>query len=151
MKRMLMTLAAAAGLTVTAGAARADWGGYTTAGPAAPAAAPVPGQVAGPNTLFGAGAPGPQGPTQYGLNPHLRKMFRLNGGCNTCDGYGKHGGYGGPGGFGGGYGAGGFGGGGAGGPGYAPPYTPVMQGTLAFPHHPFVRSPRDFFMYEPNR
>jgi hypothetical protein len=26
-------------------------------------------------------------------------------------------------------------------------YGPVQQGTLAFPHHPFVRSPRDFFMW----
>jgi hypothetical protein len=25
-----------------------------------------------------------------------------------------------------------------------------LHGTLAFPHHPFVRSPRDFFMLEPN-
>jgi hypothetical protein len=27
----------------------------------------------------------------------------------------------------------------------------VNQGTLVFPHHPFVRSPRDFFMYDANR
>jgi hypothetical protein len=26
-------------------------------------------------------------------------------------------------------------------------YGPVQQGTLAFPHHPFVRSPRDYFMW----
>jgi hypothetical protein len=25
------------------------------------------------------------------------------------------------------------------------------QGTLVFPHHPFVRSPRDFFMYDTHR
>lgn len=40
--------------------------------------------------------------------------------------------------------------------GYAPPGigypgTPGadMPGTLVFPNHPFARSPRDFFMYEP--
>jgi hypothetical protein len=25
------------------------------------------------------------------------------------------------------------------------------QGTLVFPHHPFARSPRDYFMWEPGR
>ena len=35
--------------------------------------------------------------------------------------------------------------------GYGDPYGLMMQGTLVFPHHTFVRSPRDFFMYEPGR
>ncbi|MFO0849038.1 MAG: hypothetical protein U0871_10870 [Gemmataceae bacterium] len=36
-------------------------------------------------------------------------------------------------------------------PGIGYPGTPgaQMPGTLVFPNHPFMRSPRDFFMYEP--
>lgn len=30
----------------------------------------------------------------------------------------------------------------------APPAPPAEGGTLAFPHHTFVRSPRDFFMMD---
>src|SRR5207253_2058978 len=90
---------------------------------------PGPGQIAGPNTLFGAGAGMPgQPPSVYGINPHLRKWFRTGYGC------GKPAALAAPAGM-----------------AYAPatPYTPVMQGTLAFPHHPYARSPRDFFMYDP--
>jgi hypothetical protein len=32
----------------------------------------------------------------------------------------------------------------------APP-PPAQQGTLVFPHHPFVRSPRDYFMWQPGQ
>lgn len=138
---MLMVVAVAAGLAVTTGSARADWGGYVPAGGAqASPALPPPGAYSGPGTLFGLGAGTPgQPPAQYGLNPCLRKAFRLGSGygCASCGkgGYGGHmqGGYGGP----------SYGG--------APPYTPVMQGTLVFPQHPFVRSPRDYFMTEPHR
>lgn len=31
---------------------------------------------------------------------------------------------------------------------YVPAYPPFTGGTLAFPHHPFARSPRDYFMEE---
>lgn len=36
-------------------------------------------------------------------------------------------------------------------PGIGYPGTPgsQMPGTLVFPNHPYARSPRDFFMYEP--
>lgn len=36
-------------------------------------------------------------------------------------------------------------------PGIGYPGTPgaQMPGTLVFPNHPYMRSPRDFFMYEP--
>ena len=36
-------------------------------------------------------------------------------------------------------------------PGIGYPGTPGadMPGTLVFPNHPYARSPRDFFMYEP--
>lgn len=38
-------------------------------------------------------------------------------------------------------------------PGAALPGTPAnqMPGTLVFPHNPNIRSPRDFFMYEPGQ
>jgi hypothetical protein len=45
-------------------------------------------------------------------------------------------------------------GGGYGG-GYGPyggmQFNPMMQGTLVFPNHPFVRSPRDYFMVDVNK
>jgi hypothetical protein len=132
MKRMLMALAVAAGLTAAAGSVRADPGGYAPPGPNGAAQLPPPGSFSGPNTLLGMGAPGAMGPGgMYGLNPSLRKAFRT-GGC----GYGCAGCAGGPGGY-----------------GYGPSYPggQMMQGTLVFPNHPFVRSPRDFFMYEPNK
>lgn len=141
MKRMLMALAAVAGVAVAAGSARADWNGNSPPVPGGGAQLPAPGQIAGPNTLFGMGAANPtKGPDQYGLLPKLRKAFRTDSsaGCKNC------GGSGGP--------------AGPGYPGYVPgvspnysAYPPAMQGTLVFPHHPFVRSPRDYFMYEPNK
>jgi hypothetical protein len=130
MKRILLAFAAAAGLTATAGSVKADPGGFQPPGPNGATQLPTPGMYAGPNTLLGAGAPGERGPGgMYGLNPALRKGFRT-GGCNTCGGAGGVGGY-----------------------GYPGPYQqpPVMQGTLVFPNHPYMRSPRDFFMYEPHR
>ena len=120
MKRMLLALAAVAGLTAASGSARADWGGFGPGTGGAPL--PPPGSVSGPGTLMGAGAASPtRGPDVYGLAPWLRKPLRARGAA-TCPpvggpavGYGGHG--------------------------------QVQQGTLAFPHHPFVRSPRDFFMW----
>jgi hypothetical protein len=93
-------------------------------------------------------APSDHAPDRYGLLPSLRRKFRLGGGCDSCDGCGgKHGlggHFAGKGGHGGGYGG-----------GYGDPNAQqqpmMMQGTLVFPHHPYVRSPRDFFMYEPGR
>lgn len=139
MKRWLIALAAAAGLTGAAGSVRADPGGFLPPPPNQSAQMPAPGSYSGPNTLLGMGAPGSTGPGgMYGLNPTLRKAFRTNygcgvPGCSTCgNGHGYGHGYG--------Y-------------GYAPsnPSGQVMQGTLVFPNHPFVRSPRDYFMYEPRK
>src|SRR4051812_16275705 len=56
MKRMLLVVAVAAGWAAAPGAARADWGGYSTSGPAAATVLPQPGQFSGPGTLLGAGA-----------------------------------------------------------------------------------------------
>src|SRR5262249_6642315 len=117
----------------------ADWGTTSAPAPNGTGPLPTPGSYSGPNTLLGMGAPGSMGPGgMYGLNPGLRKMFKPGyGGCTGpgCGaGKGGYPGYPGYGGYGG-YGA----------------QPPVMQGTLVFPHHPFARSPRDFFMYEPNR
>lgn len=136
MKRMLMGLAAFVGVAVTTGSAQAQWG---PGGPPPQGGGyfPTPGSISGPNTLLGMGAPGATGPGgQYGLSPSLRRAFRLDGGS----------GCGGPG-----CGKGGCGSGGYGYGGPPAPYLPTMQGTLVFPNHPFVRSPRDFFMYEPGK
>ena len=64
-----------------------------------------------------------------------------SGGCSTCNGCNSgmpmgHGGHPQSGGY---------------GPQQYPQAPPVMQGTLVFPNHQFVRSPRDFFMYEPGK
>lgn len=128
MKRIIMAMMAAAGLTMTAGSLHADPGGFGPPGPGTGSPLPTPGAYSGPNTLMGAGAPGSRGPGgMYGLNPGLRKAFRTGpGGCNNCGqpGYGYYGPY---------------------------QQPPTMQGTLAFPNHPYMRSPRDYFMYEPNK
>jgi hypothetical protein len=100
-------------------------------------------QVGGPNTLLGMGAPyNGTAPDQYGIHPRLKKMFRMSTNKEPAQvppsyyyplmGYNQ------------------------GGPAYNPHGYPVgaygpAQGTLVFPNHPFVRSPRDYFMYEPNR
>lgn len=155
MKRMLMTLAAVAGMAAAAGSARADWGGFSppTGSQGMPLPMATPAGFNAPGTLMGMGAPVPgHAPDPYGVHPALRRSLRLNDSCNTCGHRGLFGHKDGGGLFGhGGFGHGGLGHGGGGGYGYGPQYPPVMQGTLVFPNHPFVRSPRDFFMYEPNR
>lgn len=75
----------------------------------------------------------PMGPVgdRYGFNPMLRHMmWWKKDRCSPCE----NGGCGGPGGMGG-YGMPGMGGAGMGGGG----------GTMVFPSHPYVRSPRDWF------
>jgi len=57
-------------------------------------------------------------PDRYGFAPFLRKGWKLGG--HGCAGY----------------------------PGAGIPQLGNPQGTLVFPHHPFVRSPRDYFMYD---
>jgi hypothetical protein len=98
-------------------------------------------QLGGPNTLLGMGGGNGQ-PDPYGLHPRLKKMFRM--GSRTepgpvppsyfypMMGYNQ------------------------GGPAYNPTGYPngaygPAQGTLAFPNHPFVRSPRDYFMVDVNK
>jgi hypothetical protein len=151
MKRMMIALATAAGLSLSVNAVSADPGGY--APPIGTAGGSVM-QIGGPGTLLGAGdLPPGRGPDRYGLHPKLRKLFHLGGSCppHSTD-YGKNplqnpanwaaGGYG------------------AGGPAYNPqgfppgaygPGGPMMQGTLVFPNQPFIRSPRDFFMLDLNK
>jgi hypothetical protein len=104
------------------------------------------GEFNSPNTLFGLAHGQGKAPDRYGLLPGLRRAFRVGGeGCSTCN-TGKGGLFG--------KGDGGCrncGNGGHGGYGDYPQYPPMMQGTLVFPYHTYVRSPRDFFMYEPGR
>lgn len=150
MKRMFWALAVVA--LAGTGTSRADWGGF---GPPTPQAGypvqPARGEFSSPNTLTGlAFNHSGKAPDRYGLMPGLRRAFRLDGGCDTCGNGGK------PGLFskGGGCANGNCGHGGHGGgyPGYDyPQYPPINQGTLVFPQHQFIRSPRDFFMYEPGR
>ena len=90
---------------------------------------------------------GHQIPAWYCPDGHVTVAREAPATCGTCGKGGLfHGGllHGGMGGAGGGYGGGyGYG------PGYGGPA--VMQGTLVIPYYPYVRSPRDFFMYEPGR
>ncbi len=178
MKRIIVALAVAAGLNAYMGAASADPGGYCPPGGGS-GNLPTFGQIAGPNTLLGAGdLPPGKMPDRYGLHPCLKKFFHVptamgagsgypgGPGCNPlanpanwpAAGYGQGGpaynpnGFP-PGAYGPGYG-GGFAGGGPGCPpgfpGYGPS-NPMMQGTLAFPMNGFTRSPRDYFMMDLNR
>jgi hypothetical protein len=143
MKRMMIALAVSAGLGLCANAAFADPGGYAPPGGPAASGFPSFAQMGGPNTLIGAGdLPPGRGPDMYGLNPCLKRFFHIPAGG------GKHGGGHAPGyGYGPNWGAAGYG---MGGPAYGA-NAGVMQGTLVFPHHTFVRSPRDFFMMDLNK
>ena len=157
MKRFTIALAAVAGLSLFAGRASADPGGYSPPGGAAGGASFGP--IGGPGTLIGAGdLPPGQAPDCYGWTPSIKKFFgKFKGGkgCSDCGGlghgglggFGGHGGRGGSGGSGPNWGAAGYG---VGGPAYNP-NGPMMQGTLVFPHHTFARSPRDYFMLDLNK
>lgn len=154
MKRMLWALAV---VSVAGGVSRADWGGF---GPPIPQAGgqpvqPIRAEFAAPHTLTGmAFSHSNKAPDRYGLMPGLRRAFRLDngGGCDTCGTGGKPGLFSKGGGCADGNCGNGHGHGGGYGYGYGyPQYPPPMQGTLVFPQHQFVRSPRDFFMYEPGR
>ncbi|WP_439631483.1 hypothetical protein [Gemmata sp.] len=132
MRKTLIALAAAAGLGVFAGAASADPGGYVPPQPGAGGGGGGFTQMGGPGTLLGAGDAAGRAPDRYGWNPAFKRFFRLgNGGCNGCGSAGA--GYG------------------QGGPAYNPNAAAPMQGTLVFPNHTFVRSPRDYFMMDLNK
>ena len=125
MKRLLVTVVA---LGLAAGAARADWGGRGSA--PTPQAMP---QLGGPNTLLGMSAPyNGVAPDPYGLHPRLKRLFRISGPSYSQMGYGQQGPAYNP-------------------NGYPPGAYGPAQGTLVFPNHPFVRSPRDYFMLELNK
>ena len=149
MKRILMALGVIAGLGLGAGQAIADHGGYTAPGGPGAGSIPTITDIGGPNTLLGAGdLPPGRGPDMYGLHPCLKRFFHVPpggrcgfGACPPGAGHRAHGVKGSP------YYGAGYG---MGGPGYYPGGG-VMQGTLAFPHHTFVRSPRDFFMLDVNK
>ncbi|HEX4611523.1 MAG TPA: hypothetical protein VH092_25235 [Urbifossiella sp.] len=143
MKRILLGLAVAA---LAATTASADPGGFAPPprgnGFALPAGATAP-PSGTPDTLIGAISATPtHAPDRYGMLPGLRKLFRLDKNtCSDCNGHKSGCANGGCGPF-------GHGAPAAGGYGANPP---VNQGTLVYPNHPFVRGPRDFFMYEPGR
>jgi len=81
-----------------------------------------PAPAPGPGPAMIPDAPKGRLPDRYGFAPFLRKGWKL-GGCGACAGY----------------------------PGAGIPQLGPPQGTLVFPNHPFVRSPRDYFMYEPGK
>ncbi len=130
-------------------AVRADWGGPRpiSGGPQGQQAPqggqgmPAMPQLGGPNTLLGMGDPyNGAAPDKYGLNPRLKRMFRLGSQQPPVApsyyypqmGYNQNGPAYNP-------------------TGYPPGAYGPAQGTLVFPHHPFVRSPRDFFMLDLNK
>jgi hypothetical protein len=136
MKRMLLAMAA---VGLLAGAVRADWGGPGGPPPTGPAQAPAM-QIGGPNTLIGMGDPyNGVAPDKYGLNPRIKRFFRLSSPGQPATvppsyyypqmGYGQNGPAYNP-------------------NGYPPGAYGQPQGTLVFPHQTFVRSPRDYFMYD---
>ena len=133
MKKTLIAFATAAGLSVFLGSVSADPGGYVPPHPGPGGSGASLGQIGGPGTLLGAGDATGRAPDRYGWNPIFKKAFRLGGshGGPGCSGPGCAGG------------------------GPAPAYNPnggaPMQGTLVFPQHPFVRSPRDYFMMDMNK
>src|SRR5262245_3442220 len=144
MKRIMIVLTLTVGLGLCANVASADPGGYVPPGGPSAGSFPSFAQMGGPNTLLGAGdLPPGRGPDMYGLHPCLKRFFHLPAG-GRCASAGCA-----PGGYGGGpnWGAAGYG---MGGPAYGA-NAGMMQGTLAFPHHPFVRSPRDYFMMDLNK
>lgn len=150
MKRMLLALAAAAGV-VLAGTASADPGGYVPPKPGSGSSV----QIGGPGTLLGAGGlPPGQAADCHGWHPTFKRFSSLfhhkSGGAPTYNGHNPTANPAN-------WGAAGYG---VGGPAYNPqgyppgaggPNGPIMQGTLAFPHQPFIRSPRDFFMLDLNK
>ena len=143
MKRFMMTFVALATLGVFAGNASAQYppppskngllqaGGYAPGPVASPYAVPVYG--------IDPASEEPDTSGRYGLHPVLKRLFHIkDAGCGK-DGCGKEGcakggkGHAAP----------------VGHPGFAgPPSNPATGGTLAFPQHPYVRSPRDFFMMD---
>ncbi|HEV3440026.1 MAG TPA: hypothetical protein VG122_21850 [Gemmata sp.] len=180
MKRVMIGLATAAGLCLYTGFASSDPGGYMMPSGSGASSLPSWAQVAGPNTLLGAGdLPPGRPPDKYGLHPCLKKLFHIpvaNG--PRVPGYGATGynpltnpanwaaggyGMGGPALSPNGFPPGAYGPASGGPPAgcancqagpyqqYPQPYGPMMQGTLAFPHNSFVRSPRDYFMVDVNK
>lgn len=166
MNRILFGLATAAGLSLCSGVASADPGGFVPPSPNGGHGLPSWAQIAGPNTLFGAGdLPPGRAPDRYGLHPCIKKFFHVPSSSNmpgagaqnwAAMGYGTGGpaynpmGYPGPGMMASGMGPG------CAGPGCAMPgayagYPPAMQGTLVFPYNNLIRSPRDYFMVDVNK
>lgn len=119
--------AAVAGVIVSAGVSLAEPGGPTFAAP--------------PPSMGMDGVPEESGPTVedvYGCHPLLRKLCFWKKSAPPAHGKPIMGPYGQL-------------------PGTVPNHAPAgagvpgsaMPGTLVFPHHPFVRSPRDYFMWQP--
>jgi hypothetical protein len=78
MNRIMIGLATAAGLTLCAGMANADPAGFVAPTTGGGVGLATFAQLAGPNTLFGAGdLPPGRMPDKYGLHPCLKKFFHI--------------------------------------------------------------------------
>lgn len=153
MKRSVAALAVVVSLAAV-NAARADWGAMPTAsgmsvkdalGPGygpppgvsqASSSEPLPPGAPHPTLMSYASAPNDRPPNKYGWHPSLKKLMfwkkdDCGGGCGSGCGNGSCGG-GSP------YGA----------PAHGVNMGPAnpQQGTLVFPHHTYIRGPRDYFM-----
>ena len=144
MRRTIAALAVVAGMAAAQNA-QSGWGGVTTPASGSSGGMQAPdggtGQEQGmpehtgphPTLLSYAGTPVNRPPDKYGFLPAFKNIFRKKSACDDCNGA-SHGHKGG---------AGLYSGPAAGGNmGPAP-----QQGTLVYPNHPFVRGPRDFFMW----
>ena len=136
MKRMFLSLAMLAGLALMGSTMADDLGRAsirTVADekPAAKATTTAPATTSCPSCGSGNTCTHGGGDARIGLLPGLRDIFSKPEGslrlCKKCGGIFD-----------------------AGCPTPAfNPYPNGVPGTLVFPQHPFVRSPRDFFMWEP--
>lgn len=148
MRRLFLLLAATVGGMVCANLAQAQ-------------SAPVSGVVAAGCSSCGGSAPirergfgGGCNDVRYGLHPTFKKLlWWQNDGCSTCGGGPRLFGHTGGANWNlfhrdGGCGRNGlFGGNNCAGQPYGTnPYPNGVPGTLVFPNHPYIRSPRDFFM-----
>lgn len=153
---------AVAAVVLTASAAKADWGAMPTAsgmpvsaalgpgyGPPPGMMQPPPPPMEGPHQTLSSymSAPSEREPARYGLHPSIKHFFsslcfwkKKSDDCGDCNkgckpGHGHSFGQNGA-----------MYNGGAGGLNHGPA---PQQGTLVFPQHPFVRGPRDYYMWEP--
>ncbi len=128
MKKFLFTMAVAAGVVVTSNGANAQWGGPPGAGGMPGGMGMPPGGIQGmpygppPGASMASGG----GASPYGWNPMFKKvLWWKKDSSSPCGKNGK----------------------GCADTNAVPQLGAATPGTLVFPQNPYIRSPRDFFMY----